>query len=77
MKGGSEGTRSKGQKNLGSNNVRGGSNRFRGGSSYRDSALSMESISMKSDAFNNREVNIIKRMVLEQEKREIKDDISN
>lgn len=70
MKGGSEGTGSKGQKNLGSISVGGGSNRFRGGSSYRGFALSMESISMKSDAFNNREVNIIKRMVLEQEKRE-------
>lgn len=30
-------------------------------------------ISMISDAFNDREVNIIKRMVLEQEKRERKD----
>lgn len=75
MEGGSEGMGSEKEKNLGSNSVRGESNRFGGGSSYKGSTLSMESISMKSDAFNDREVNIIKRMVLEQEKKERKDNI--
>lgn len=53
-----------GEKNLGSNSVRGEHNRF-GGGSHRSSIMSMEGISMISEVFNDREVSTIRRIVLE------------
>lgn len=66
MEGRSEGTESVGEKNLGSNKVRGECNRFEGDSSYRVFTMSIEGLSTINDVCNDREVNIIKRMDLEQ-----------